>query len=62
MITINKPKGFIADPYESEIALDFRGLSTDEKPTCATNGSTFTEIDTGNVFCYDRQNKTWIPW
>lgn len=40
---------------------DLRGLSSDTKPTHdqVPNGSTFVEMDTGNVFIYDKANKTW---
>jgi hypothetical protein len=56
---INHPNG------EVFYLLEIRGLSTDEKPTSIKNGtiengSTFIEIDTGSVFIYDGENKTWI--
>lgn len=37
------------------------GLSTDEKPATdkIPNGSTFKEMDTGKLFMYDRDSKTW---
>lgn len=37
------------------------GLSTDEKPTTdkIPNGSTFKEMDTGKLFMYDGDTKTW---
>lgn len=40
---------------------DLRGLSTDEKPVenWVGNGSTFIEMDTGNIFMYDAENKLW---
>ena len=40
---------------------EYRGLSTDEKPISdfIGNGSVFIEIDTGKVFIFDEQNKTW---
>ena len=43
---------------------DFRGLSTNTKPTKATgkeveNGSTYFEMDTSKVFMYDEENDTW---
>ena len=63
MITINKSPNFGGFcGYKSEITLDFRGLSTDQKPEKVPNGSTFLEIDTGNVFCYDKGGKRWISW
>ena len=43
---------------------DFRGLSTDTKPTKANgkdveNGSIFLEMDTSKVYAYDVENDTW---
>lgn len=32
---------------------DYRGLSTDEKPTEAGNGALFLEEDTGNFYYFD---------
>ena len=44
----------------NEKTYEFRGLSTDEKPVEKIgNGSVFIEIDTGKVFIFDEQNKTW---
>ena len=34
-------------------------LSTDAKPTDWENGSTLLEMDNGNVFVYDADNKVW---
>ena len=61
MITINK-NGFTPGDYKFAEAVEYRGLSTDAKPLDAANGSVFLEIDTGSVFCYDAEGKTWIPW
>lgn len=40
---------------------DLRGLSSDTKPMDEQlpNGSTFVEMDTGNVFMYDKENSEW---
>ncbi|MBQ6840420.1 MAG: hypothetical protein IJO45_06975 [Oscillospiraceae bacterium] len=40
---------------------DLRGLSTDTKPTGdeVPNGSTFLEMDTGNVYAFDKANTQW---
>ena len=44
----------------NEKTYEFRGLRTDEKPIESVgNGSVFIEIDTGKVFIFDEQNKTW---
>lgn len=44
--------------------VEFRGLEDDDKPTSIDggtieNGSTFIEIDTGDVYMYDLENTTW---
>ena len=39
--------------------VEYRGLSTDTKPTKAENGSVFSEIDTGKLFIYDKENEQW---
>lgn len=37
-----------------------RGLSTDTKPTEGVpNGSSFLEMDTGDVYMFDEQNHEW---
>lgn len=46
--------------------LSFKGLSTDTKPTETwksqkiTNGSTFFEMDTQEVFFYDEDQDDWL--
>lgn len=46
--------------------LPFKGLSTDTKPTVKydslkiTNGSTFFEMDTQDVYFYDGATDTWL--
>lgn len=39
---------------------DFRGLSSDTKPTDCPNGSTFLEMNTGKVFAFDETGKQWL--
>lgn len=39
---------------------EFRGLSTDIKPTDCGNGSIFFEINTEKVFMFNAENKTWV--
>ena len=35
-------------------------LNDDSKPTTGiANGSTCTEIDTGDVYCFDEENSVW---
>lgn len=41
---------------------EYRGLSTDTKPTDARNGDTFIEIDTGIVFIYDAESQAWLQF
>lgn len=49
---------------EGKFLVEFRGLSDDDKPTTLNggtiqNGSTYTEIDTGDKYMYDLENTTW---
>ena len=47
---------FEGDKYYIEAA----GLSTDTKPTVKIiTGSTFMEVDTGDVYTYDEVGETW---
>lgn len=41
---------------------DLRGLSSDTKPTYdqVPNGSTFLEMDTGDVYIYNKAGTTWL--
>lgn len=41
---------------------EFRGLSTDNKPTDPKvgNGSVFLEIDTGKVFIFNEEAAAWV--
>lgn len=55
---INHPNG------EVFYLLELRGLSSDEKPVeiengTIENGSIFIEIDTGDVYIFDSENKEW---
>lgn len=34
-------------------------LSTDDKPTRATNGSMLIEMDTKDIYIYDADNEEW---
>ena len=40
--------------------MEYRGKSTDAKPTDAYNGSLFKEMDTGKVFMFDAETQTWM--
>ena len=62
MVTIYKKNDVFTSMNKNE--LELRGLSTDEKPTTIgsdelENGTTFIEMDTGNIFFYDANNKQW---
>ena len=40
---------------------DINGLSTDDKPTTGiATGSSFFEVDTGDVYFFDEESGTWI--
>ena len=64
MVTLNNLREF----GSNRSVLDIVGLSTDTKPTDAvegiaiTNGSTFTEIDTSNIYMFDEETHTWFEW
>ena len=42
----------------SNLTTEYRGLSTDTKPTEARNGDLFIEIDTGNLYIFDADAQT----
>lgn len=48
----------LMNPTEHD-APDYRGLSSDEKPTTTVSGATFIEIDTGNLYVFDATNCRW---
>lgn len=40
---------------------EYRGLSTDSKPVAqVSNGSTFFEMDTGKVYMFNEDSKSWV--
>lgn len=41
-------------------SIEYRGLSTDDKPTPLDNGAVFLEMDTGDVYLYDKENNEWL--
>ena len=47
----------VTPAYSFEVK--YRGLSTDDKPENAANGSGFYEMDTGKYYMYDEENDTW---
>ena len=54
------------DKTDLRQTLPFKGLSTDTKPTeyfdslKITNGSTFFEMDTQDVYFYDESTESWL--
>ena len=42
------------------MAQEFSGLSTDEKPTGVYQGSSFLELDTGDIYLFSPTSDT--PW
>lgn len=45
----------------NDLMTNYRGLSTDTKPTDGVyNGSSFTEMDTGAVYYYDANGEEWV--
>lgn len=60
MVTLRKIEKQDKDTILGEIV----GLSTDTKPTemggkTVANGSSFVEMDTGNIFLFDQANEEW---
>ena len=59
MISIYKNNG-ISNIESGNRELEYRGLSTDSKPTTnVVNGSVFIEIDTGKIYLFDADSSTW---
>ena len=64
MITIYKIDNVYKKPSGDVMAVELRGLSTDEKPTKVANkdidnGSVFIEIDTQDIYFFDGETKEW---
>lgn len=64
MISIYQKNNSITRKGIETKEMEFRGLSTDTKPTeldgeSVTNGSVFIEIDTGSVFVFDENGQEW---
>ena len=41
---------------------EFRGLSTDTKPTNVGNGCLFIELDTGKLFLFNKDGGEWVEF
>ena len=64
MITIYKDENNRLKYDDTYTQLELRGLSDDNKPTqidgrLLANGSSFVEIDTGDMYLYDLSNNAW---
>lgn len=44
----------------TNMAMHYRGLADDNKPTTAPNGSDFLEIDTGKTWYFDADSGDWV--
>ena len=64
MISIYQKNNSITRKGMETKEMEFRGLSTDTKPTeldgnTIANGSVFIEIDTQKLFFFDESSQTW---
>lgn len=64
MISIIKTDNIKVKDDTETVTGEFRGLSTDTKPTefngkTVGNGSVFIEINTGKIFFFDADSETW---
>ena len=44
----------------TNMAMHYRGLSSDTKPASAPNGSDFLEMDTGKTWYFDADGDDWV--
>lgn len=44
----------------TNMAMHYRGMQDDTKPTDAPNGSDFLEMDTGKMWYFDADSSTWV--
>lgn len=60
MVTIMSEEYTRNNPNKAQTVKTFAGLSTDTKPTTnVENGSTFLEMDTGDLYVFDKTNTQW---
>lgn len=64
MISTTKTGVTAVTKEKNYVMVELRGLSTDTKPTqigenYIDNGSTFIEIDTGDIYMFDLENNEW---
>ena len=66
MISFRKTNVRTDDEGHTVADFSMKGLSTDEKPIekygeiRIGNGSSFYEMDTGEAYMYDEENKDWL--
>ena len=64
MVTVEKQNN--VEDRLNRISFEFRGLSTDTKPTTLygganiANGSVFIEMDTEKILFYDEEGSAWV--
>lgn len=64
MVTLYNVKKVSGENEKPKFLVELRGLATDDKPQVLENGdiengSQFIEINTGDLFLYDIESKTW---
>lgn len=65
MVTANAADAALhANEDSGAVKFELVGLSTDTKPTVFSgspikNGSTFYEMNTGDIFMFDEENQSW---
>ena len=46
----------------ANLVTEYRGLSSDSKPTDAGNGSAFIEMDTGKLYFFNEDSNEWVEF
>lgn len=60
MVTVIGEENIRSNPNKNQTVKTFAGLSSDTKPTAKVeNGSTFLEMDTGDLYIFDKTNTLW---
>lgn len=62
MPTIDQPKKEKLVGENVVEAQRFYGLSSEEKPAAAPNGSCFVEMDTSKLYFYNAAGAAWVEW
>ena len=53
MVTVNSYVGIVLEAGEAKKDYEYKGLSTDTKPTTCAVNSLFLEMDTGDFYYFD---------